>query len=141
MDVKEVEKHHLLFYISTVLCIFVVKLLFFDYLGLNYIEEDVNIIKGIFYLFFIYFFVLIIVKTTLLIIHYNLSEYFLDEKYKAKNYLGTGDFYLATTSIITAFFIDDFLKITKNPIMALLLIGFLFCIIYWLNQKIKIGFL
>jgi hypothetical protein len=139
MDVKEVEKHHLLFYISTVLCIFAVKLIFFDYFGLNYIEEDVSIIKGIFYLLVIYFFVLIIVKAILFIIYYNMSKYFIDKKYKANNYLGTGDFYLATASIITAFFIDDFLKIIENPIIVFLLIGFLFYIIYWLNQKIKIG--
>jgi uncharacterized membrane protein len=75
----------------------------------------------------------------LFLIYSFLSDNLLGKKYRAENHLGSGDFYLTSTSIITVFIVDDLLKIIKNPVMVFLLAGFLFYAIYWLNQRIKVG--
>ena len=137
MDAKEVENHHLLFYIAAIFCIYVTKFLFFDCIGINCLEMEKCIIQKIFWLIMAYLVGLFVfVKKILFLIYSFLSGNLLGKKYRAKNLLGSGDFYLTSTSIITVFIVDGLLEIIKNPIIVFPLAGFLFYVIYWLNQKI-----
>lgn len=124
METDFVEKHHLVFYIVTIISIFL----------LEFFIETINVMKSSFEGMVLYIFLLIFFTNALLFVLYGtIVMEFLGFNYKPKNPIKYIDFLLTTPAIITTFLINDIYSLLESFLATIILIPFVYFGIYLVN--------
>ena len=129
----QVEKHHLMFYIGTILVIFLIECFLKSLPNLK--SDSIGLI--------VYVLLLIVFTNLLLFVIYGHAVMnFLGFNYEAKNPIYYRDFLLTSPAIITTFLIDDLFNSVKSLIpeysllLTIILLPFLYLGIYKINKGI-----
>lgn len=138
MNENEVQKHHLIYYCTTIIGVFLTEQTV-QFLGLNFLKYSVT---GLFiYIIFLIF----ITKSFNFMVYVEFAKHFLRQEYNTKNSLGLGDLYLTTSAIITTFIISDIFwlisELIGDPIIEAMLLIIItpptYLFIYKINSKLK----
>jgi hypothetical protein len=132
MEQNEIERHHILYAVTTVITSYLVNT-FLSGIKIEFFKFD--------YLGFILYIPLLIfsVKAMLFIVLALFLINLPSDRHIAKKPIGLGELYLTSSGIITTFLINDLAKIVDNNLITIILIPVLFCGVYWVNKRMKIG--
>ena len=129
---KKIEKHHFIFYISTIAVFFLIEKLF-----VNQVKElTSNIIGIIFYMLLLTF----LTSSVFITLYGWVAITFLGWNYKTENPISGDELLLTIPVIITSFIVDDLFNLLGNYtmeysiILTIILIPFIYLLIYKLNE-------